>query len=46
MKDARSIMFGAALISVILSLWAITRDDLINNDGILYISTAKLFLDG
>jgi hypothetical protein len=41
-----SLRFGTALISLLLSIFAIYSDDLINRDGILYIETAEAFLQG
>jgi len=38
--------FGTALISLLLSVFVIYSDDLINRDGILYIETAEAFLQG
>lgn len=46
LSEARGIMLGAALISALLSLWVIISDDLINNDGILYLNAAELYLQG
>jgi 4-amino-4-deoxy-L-arabinose transferase-like glycosyltransferase len=44
--SALDVRWGAALISLALSAWALARDPVINNDGILYLRTAALFDQG
>jgi len=36
----------AVLISLVFSIWCIVVDDVINSDGILYLETARYFLEG
>lgn len=38
----RDVRFAAALASLVLSVWCVFLDDVINNDGILYVRTAEL----
>ena len=42
----KDIRITAFLLSILLSLWAIHDDNIINNDGILYLRTAELFSAG
>jgi len=35
----------AVVLSLILSIWVVANDDLINPDGILYLESARLFLE-
>lgn len=44
--NTNKIRFLTAVISFLLSVFAIYSDDLINSDGILYIETAEAFLQG
>lgn len=40
------LFFAAILGSVLLSMWSIYADPIVNDDGILYITTAKEFVNG
>jgi hypothetical protein len=44
--NVNKLRLGTAIISLLLSIFTIYSDDLINNDGILYIETAEAFLHG
>jgi len=44
--NSTKIRFFTAIVSLLLSLFAVYSDDLINSDGILYIETAEAFLQG
>ena len=42
----RDVRFPAILASLVLSAWCLFLDDVINNDGILYVRTAELISRG
>ena len=42
----RTIAIGTFAISLVFSIWALAADDVINNDGVEYITAAKLYLEG
>jgi hypothetical protein len=44
--NVNKLRLGTAIISLLLSIFAIYSDDLINRDGILYIETAEAFIQG
>ena len=42
----RSIFLATVLLSLVVSAWSIFNDDVINDDGILYLQSAQYFLNG
>jgi hypothetical protein len=44
--NVNKLRLGTAIISLLLSIFTIYSDDLINSDGILYIETAEAFIQG
>lgn len=42
----RDVRIPAAIISFFLSAWSVFLDNVVNNDGILYVRTATLFVHG
>jgi hypothetical protein len=42
----RDIRFSAAMVSLLFSAWCVYLDNVVNNDGILYLRGAELIADG
>lgn len=42
----RDLRFSAAMVSLLLSAWCVYLDNVVNNDGILYLRGAELIADG
>ncbi len=45
-RDFLKICVWTAVASLLISVWCVLTDDVINDDGILYIHTARLFAEG
>ena len=43
---SRDVRFSAAMVSLLLSAWCVYLDNVVNNDGILYLRGAELIADG
>ncbi len=45
-RDRPRFVFAIVFANIALSLWSITLDSVINNDGVTYLAMAELYLDG
>lgn len=45
-RDQPFLVLGMVLANIALSIWCITLDPVINNDGITYLAIAQMMLDG